>query len=110
MSGGFEHDPEAMRGFAEVFTLASEQVAYITESVGNTSAKADSFGNSWHEQGGNFERYMADIAADLGKLSVHLGEVGAQLTQTTDLSIQADSSGYTNITDVSAELEGEGPK
>lgn len=110
MSGGFEHDPEAMRGFAEVFTMAAEQVAHIQGTVGNTSAKAADFGNSWHEQGGKFEAYIADLVADLGNLSAHLGEVGAQLTQTSELSIQADSSGYTSFTDVEARLEAEGQK
>lgn len=97
MSDGFEYDPEAMRAFAEVFNQAGAQMAEVAATVGQTSAKAGDFGRAWAEQGAGFEKYMAAIAEDLGKLSTHLAEVGGQIAQGADLTVQADTTGLGNI-------------
>jgi len=97
MSDGFEYNPEAMRAFAEVFSLASTQMGEVQATVGQTSAKAGDFGRAWEEHGSEFESHMAAIAADLGKLATHLGELGGALTQGADLVVQADASGLQGI-------------
>ncbi|WP_143229633.1 WXG100 family type VII secretion target [Actinophytocola xanthii] len=97
MPEGFEYDPEAIRAFAEVFNQASKQVEQIRATVGETSATTADFGNSWQQRGTDFESHMAAIAQDLGNLATHLGQVGAQLTQGTDLIVQADTTGLRNI-------------
>ena len=97
MSDGFEYNPEAIRAFAEVFNQASAQMAEVQATVGQTSAKAGDFGRAWEDQGTNFEKYMAAISEDLGKLSTHLAEVGGQLTQGTDLIVQTDTTGLQMI-------------
>ena len=97
MPEGFEYDPEAIRAFAEVFNQASAQVEQIRATLGQTSAKAADFGNSWEHHGGDFETWMAAVAEDLTNLSAHLGEVGGQLMQGTDLIVQADTTGLRNL-------------
>ena len=106
MSDGFEYNPEAMRAFAEVFNQASAQMAEVQATVGQTSATAGDFGRSWEEQGTNFDKYMAAIAADLGKLSTHLAEVGGQIAQGADLTVQADTAGLRNVQAVEIDSRG----
>lgn len=106
MSDGFEANPEAMRAFAEVFNQASAQMAEVQATVGGTSAKAGDFGRAWEEHGTNFEKYMAAIAEDLGKLSERLGQVGGQIAQGADLTVQADTSGLTMIKSVEVDTRG----
>lgn len=106
MSDGFEYNPEAMRAFAEVFNQASAQMAEVQATVGQTSAKAGDFGRAWEEQGTNFDKYMAAIAEDLGKLSTHLAEVGGQIAQGADLTVQADTTGLQNIQAVEIDSRG----
>jgi uncharacterized protein YukE len=97
MPAGFEYDPEAIRAFAEVFEQASSQVEQLTATLGQTSAKAADFGNSWGQHGGDFETHIAALVEDLANLSTHLGEVAAQLNQGTDLVVQADTTGLRNL-------------
>jgi uncharacterized protein YukE len=97
MPEGFEYDPAAIRAFAEVFAQASAQVEQVKATLGDTSAKAADFGKSWGDHGHDFEKYMAALAEDLGNLGKHLGEVGTQLSQGTDLIVQADSTGLRNM-------------
>jgi uncharacterized protein YukE len=97
MSDGFEYNPEAMRAFAEVFAQASAQMAEVGATVGQTSTSAGDFGRAWEEQGTDFGRYMAAIAEDLGKLSTHLAEVGGQIAQGAELTVQADATGLANV-------------
>jgi len=106
MSDGFEHNPDAMRAFAEVFNQASAQLAEVQATVGQTSAGAGDFGRAWEEQGGKFDTYMAAIVEDLGKLSTHLAEVGGQLAQGADLTVQADTTGLRNIKAVEIDTRG----
>lgn len=106
MSDGFEYNPEAMRAFAEVFNQASAQMAEVQATVGQTSAKAGDFGRAWEEQGANFEQYMAAIAEDLGKLSTHLAEVGGQIAQGADLTVQADTTGLQMVEAVEIDTRG----
>lgn len=97
MPEGFDYDPAAIRAFAEVFSMASTQVDEVRASVGQTSAKAADFGNSWTDKGTEFEQNMAMLAEDLGALARHLGDVAGQLNQGTDLMIQTDTTGLRNI-------------
>lgn len=97
MPAGFEYDPAAIRAFAAVFEQASTQVEQLRATLGETSAKAADFGNSWSHHGGDFESHMAALAEDLTNLSAHLGQVGTQLTQGTDLIVQADTTGLRNL-------------
>jgi len=97
MPEGFEYDPEAIRAFAQVFAQASSQLEQVKATVGDTSAKAADFGKSWGDHGRDFEKYLAAIAEDLTNLGKHLGEVGTQLTQGTDLIVQSDSTGLRNM-------------
>jgi uncharacterized protein YukE len=105
VGNGFEYDPEAVRGFAEVFNQAKIQVEQIKGTVADTTAKADDFGNAWSAEGGEFERYMQAIAEDLGNLAAHLGNIGANLMQGTDLVVNADTAAYQNIRTIDAQLE-----
>lgn len=98
MPGGFEYDPEAIRAFAEVFTQASTQLEQVRATLGDTSATAADFGNSWGEHGANFETYMGALAEDLGNLATDLAGVAGQLNQGTDLIVSADTSGLRNLT------------
>lgn len=107
MPDGFEYDPAAIRAFAAVFTAASGQIGEVRATVGETSAKAADFGNSWSEQGASFDKYMGMLAEDLGKLSQHLGEVAGQLNQGTDLMIETDTAGLRNIQAVDGSGGGE---
>lgn len=97
MPEGFEYDPAAIRAFAEVFAQASTQLEQVKATLGDTSAKAADFGRSWAHHGRDYETYMAALAEDLANLGKHLGEVGTQLSQGTDLIVQADSSGLRGI-------------
>lgn len=106
MSDGFEYNPEAMRAFAEVFNQASAQMAEVQATVGQTSAKAGDFGRAWEEQGTDFDKYMAAIAEDLGKLAAHLGEVGGQIAAGADLTVQADTTGLQNVQAVEIDSRG----
>jgi uncharacterized protein YukE len=105
MAGGLEYDPEVVREFAAVVADAASQVGQITEKVGATDAKAADFGKAWAgDQGARYEKYMAAIAADLGNLSKHLTEVSTQLNQGTDLVVQTETSGLTNIKAIDDQL------
>lgn len=106
MSDGFEYNPEAMRAFAEVFNQAGAQMAEVQATVGQTSAKSGDFGRAWEEQGAKFEKYMAAIAEDLGKLSTHLAEVGGQIAQGADLTVQTDTSGLRMVQAVEIDSRG----
>jgi uncharacterized protein YukE len=103
--GGFDYNPEAVRGFAEVFNQAKLQVDQIKGTVADTTAKAADFGKSWTEQGAEFEKYMKAVADDLANLSTHLGNIGANLMQGTDLVVNADTTAYQNIKSVDQRLE-----
>lgn len=95
--GGFDYDPEAVRGFAEVFAEAAKEVELVKTSLGTTTAKKADFGRSWGDEGGQFEQYMAALAADLTHLGTHLGEISAKLNQGTDLVVTADTQGYSGL-------------
>jgi uncharacterized protein YukE len=79
MSDGFEANPEAMREFAGVFA---------------------------EEQGGQFEKHMAAIAEDLGKLSEKLAAIGGQIAQGADLTVQAESSGLGMVKAIEVDTRG----
>jgi uncharacterized protein YukE len=106
MSDGFEADPEAMRAFATVFNEAGAQMAEVQATFGQTSAKAGDFGRAWEEQGANFDKYMAAIAEDLGKLSAHLAEIGGQIAAGADLTVQADTGGLGMVKAVEIDTRG----
>jgi uncharacterized protein YukE len=105
-SGGFEFNPEAVRGYAEVFAQAGEQVAQLKTMTGQTAAKADDFGKSWTEHGTKFVESMQMLAEDLGNLATHLGEINAKLMQGTDLTVNADTSGFQNLEGFNDQLSG----
>jgi len=92
--GGFDYDPEAVRGFAAVFAEAKTQVEQVKSTLSQTSAKAADFGKSWSDEGGKFEQYIQMLAEDLTNLATHLGEINANLNKGTDLVVNADTSGY----------------
>ena len=94
---GFKYDPAAVRGFAEVFNQAKAQIEQVKATTAQTTAHAADFGKSWADHGAKFETYLKAIADDLGNLATHLGEIGAQLNHGTDLVVQADTTGFTNI-------------
>lgn len=107
--GGFDYDPEAVRGFAAVFAEAQGQVSKVQAELGQTAAKAPDFGKTWAPvQGAEFEQYMQALAADLGNLATHLGEISAKLNQGTDLVVESDSAGFSNIKKVEDRLGGGG--
>jgi uncharacterized protein YukE len=106
MSDGFEYNPEAMRAFAEVFNQAGAQMVEVQATVGETTASAGDFGRAWEEQGANFDKYMAAIAADLGTLATRLAEVGGQLAQGADLVVKADASGLSMVRSVELDARG----
>jgi uncharacterized protein YukE len=95
--GGFDYNPEAVRGFAAVFGEAKTQVEQVKGTLAQTSAKAADFGKSWATEGGEFERYMQMLAEDLTNLATHLGEINANLNKGTDLVVNADTSGFSNL-------------
>ena len=103
--GGMEYDPQVVAEYVAVIAEAADQVGQIKERVGATEAKAADFGKSWAgEQGANYEKYMAAIAADLGNLSKHLTEVSTQLTGGADLMVRTDTSGLQHIKAVDDQL------
>lgn len=105
--GGMEYDPQVVAEYVAVIAEAADQVGQIKERVGATEAKAADFGKSWAgEQGANYEKYMAAIAADLGNLAKHLTEVGTQLSKGSDLVVQTETSGLTNIKAIDDQLGG----
>jgi uncharacterized protein YukE len=106
MSDGFEYNPEAIRTFAEVFNQAGAQLAEVRSTLGQTTADAGDFGRAWEDRGARFEKYMAAIAEDLGKLSTHLAEVGGQLSQGTDLTVQTDTTGLQQIQAIESDVRG----
>lgn len=107
--GGFDFDPEAVRGFAEVFATAQAQVTSIQSQLGTTTAKAADFGKSFTQHGAQFEQYMAALAADLAHLATHLGEVHGKLNQGTELVVESDSSGYKSMKTLDERLQGSAP-
>jgi len=101
---GFEYDPQAVRGFAEVFNQAKAQLEQVKATAAQTSAHAADFGKSWADYGTKFETYMKAIADDLGNLATHLGEIGVQLNQGTDLAVQSDTTGFASIKAIEEQL------
>jgi uncharacterized protein YukE len=104
-NGGFDFNPEAVRGFAEVFNQAKIQVDQIKGTLANTTAKAPDFGRSWQAEGGEFEKYIKAMSDDLTNLAAHLGNIHANLMQGTDLTVNADTSGYQNLKKVQVQLD-----
>jgi uncharacterized protein YukE len=107
--GGFDFDPEAVRGFAAVFADAQAQVTSIQSQLGQTTSKSADFGKSWAKYGTQFEQHMAALTADLAHLATHLGEVHAKLNQGTELVVTSDSSGYTSMKTLDERLQGTKP-
>lgn len=108
-NGGFDYDPEAVRAFAEVFNQAKAQVEQLKGRLGQKTAKADDFGNSWDAEGAEFEQSWQLIADDLTNLATGLGDIHANLMQGTDLVVTADTKAYEgmkNIQDVDLGLDG----
>ncbi len=103
--GGFDYEPEAVRGFAEVFNQAKVQVEQIKGSLADTTAKAADFGRSWNAEGSEFEKYIKAMADDLTNLATNLGNIGANLMQGTDLVVNADTSGFQSIKKVEVNLD-----
>lgn len=103
--GGFDYNPEAVRGFADVFNQAKIQVEQIKGTVTATSAKAPDFGRSWTAEGAEFEKHINAIAADLTNLANNLGNIHANLMQGTDLVVTADTAAYQNIKSIKTQLE-----
>lgn len=91
MAEGFACDPASVRAFGDVFAEASEQVEQVRATLGNTSARAADFGDSWHGHGDDFERYFAALTEDLANLRTQLSAVGAQLSKGTDLVVETDA-------------------
>jgi uncharacterized protein YukE len=102
--GGFDYDPEAVRGFAAVFAAAKTQVEQIKGTVGDTTAKAADFGKSWSAEGAEFEKHLKSLSDDLTNLATHLGNIHANLMQGTDLVVNADTSGYQNLKSIDVQL------
>ncbi|GGS23446.1 MULTISPECIES: WXG100 family type VII secretion target [Actinokineospora] len=95
---GFEYDADAVRGFAAVFAEAQSQVSMIQSDLAQSTAKAVDFGKPWAGlQGAEFEQYWQAIANDLKNLATHLGAISASLNQGTDLVVESDTSGYSNL-------------
>lgn len=109
MGSGFEYDADAVRGFAAVFAEAQRQVEQVRTTLGATSAKASDFGRSWQDEGGEFEEYMAALAADLSNLATHLGSINAKLNVGTDLTVRSDTSGYDNLKTIEEHLGADSP-
>jgi uncharacterized protein YukE len=91
MPEGFAHDPAAVRAFGDVFTQASAQVEQVRATLGDTSSRTADFGASWRGHGDEFERYFAALTEDLANLRRHLGAVGVQLSDGTDLVVETDA-------------------
>ncbi|WP_436492348.1 hypothetical protein [Actinokineospora sp. HUAS TT18] len=107
--GGFDFDPDAVRGFAEVFADAQQQVTQIQAEMAQTTAKAADFGKSWAQKfGTQYDQYMASLAADLANLATHLGEISAKLNQGTDLTVESDSSGYKSLKTIDERMQSTG--
>ena len=104
--GGFDYDPEAVRGFAAVFAEAKTQVEQVKSTLSQTSAKAADFGKSWSDEGGKFEQYIQMLAEDLTNLATHLGEINANLNKGTDLVVNADTSGYQTMQGINDQTAG----
>lgn len=104
--GGFDYDPEAVRGFAAVFAEAKTQVEQLKSTLSQTSAKAADFGKSWTDDGDKFVQYMQMLAEDLTNLATHLGEINANLNKGTDLVVNADTSGYQSMAGFNEQLNG----
>jgi len=103
--GGFDYNPEAVRGFAEVFNQAKIQVDQIKGTLADTTAKAADFGRSWNNEGTEFEKYIKAMSDDLANLSTNLGNIGANLMQGTDLVVNADTSGFQSLKKVQVDLD-----
>lgn len=108
--GGFDFNPDAVRGFAEVFNQAKQQVDQIKANVANTTAKAPDFGKAWASQGGEFEAGMKALSDDLANLSTHLNNIYANLMHGTHLTVNADSSGFSNIKTIEQQMQEDGSK
>jgi uncharacterized protein YukE len=105
--GGFDYDPEAVRGFAAVFAEAKTQVEQVKSTLSQTSAKAADFGKSWPSEGGKFEQYIQMLAEDLTNLATHLGEINANLNKGTDLVVNADTSGFQAMQGINTQTGGQ---
>jgi len=103
--GGFDYNPDAVRGFAEVFNQAKIQVEQVKGTLADTTAKAADFGRSWGAEGAEFEKYIKAMADDLTNLATNLGNIHANLMQGTDLVVNADTSGYQNIKKIQVDLD-----
>ncbi|HEY0538135.1 MAG TPA: WXG100 family type VII secretion target [Actinoallomurus sp.] len=105
MAGGLEYDPAVVRAYAAVIAEAASQVEQIQAKMGAKDATAADFGKSWKDdQGAKYDKYMAAIAADLGNLTKHLGEVSGQLNAGADVVVTAESSGLQNVNAIDAQL------
>ncbi|GAA4429645.1 WXG100 family type VII secretion target [Actinokineospora soli] len=98
MGKGFEFNADAVRGFAAVFAEAQSQVSMIQSDLAQSTAKAADFGKTWAgKQGAEYEQYWQTMMGDLKNLATHLGEISASLNQGTDLTVESDTSGYSNL-------------
>jgi uncharacterized protein YukE len=93
MSEGFEANPEAIRALATAFAEAQHQTEQVRAALEKPHAEQENFGRSWQEPyGKDFVDSMGTIAADLGNLAKLLGDVQAQLGQTSDLMVAGETT------------------
>ena len=93
MSEGFEANPEVIRALATAFADAQHQTEQVRAALEKPQAEQQDFGQSWQEPyGSDFVESMGAIAADLANLAKLLGDVQAQLGQTSDLMVVGETT------------------
>lgn len=93
MSEGFDANPEAIRALATAFADAQHQTEQVRAALEKPRAEQKDFGQSWQEPyGRDFVESMGAIAADLANLAKLLGDVQAQLGQTSDLMVGGETT------------------
>lgn len=104
MSEGFEANPEAIRALATAFAEAQHQTDQVRAALEKPHAEQKDFGRSWQEPyGKDFVDSMGAIAADLGNLAKLLGDVQAQLGQTSDLMVAGETAAVGTFRDLATD-------
>lgn len=101
MSEGFEANPEAIRALATAFAEAQHQTDQVRAALEKPHADQKDFGRSWQDPfGKDFVDSMGSVAADLGNLAKLLGDVQAQLGQTSDLMVAGETTSVGTFRDL----------
>jgi uncharacterized protein YukE len=85
------YDREAITAFAEVFETARQQLEDIRDTMLVPEVNDDDFGESWHDEGGEFIQQVEKIELDLGNLADIMEHLGLSMIDSANRVQAAES-------------------